>query len=80
MITTPQSNELNYSAYNGTMLPPFSGCSIENACFSYFSDGGVFRTQHMIDKVNAIHRYINQNLKTEDDVYKFFVNYIQKYK
>jgi hypothetical protein len=77
MCISPVCNDLDYTGYEGGILPPFSGCSVENACFTYFSDGGSLNTRHMLSKLYAINKYVQKNLNTDEAVYKFFVEYMK---
>jgi len=72
LMTVKPSDDTNYAEYDGSAIPPFSGSDVAQACFTYFSDGGILRTQHMIDKIEAIQKYIKVHLNNQKDVYKFF--------
>lgn len=72
---------LDYASFDGTKLPMLSGCDIANACFSYIVNIKDFRkgpwyTPTMECKINAVHKYNNKNLDTDEKVYAFFNEYI----
>lgn len=78
------SKNLNYSKYNGNELPFLSGSSIENACFTYIRRKEAFRnnrfyTKHMENKIEAIEKFMQKHLDTDDKVIKFFKNYHEKF-
>jgi hypothetical protein len=64
--------QLQYDTFDGTSLPMFSGYSTENACFSYIQNEGqgknVFYTRHMLQKLQAIDKYIDMHLSTDDQI------------
>lgn len=73
-------NNFNYKGFDGTKLPSFSGNSMTNACWNYKLDKELFRksmfyTSQMESKINAIEKYINLNLDTNEKVYEFFEKY-----
>jgi len=72
---------MNYKESDGTMLPAFSGCSIENACFTYIQTTydlvfGPFPSSVMNNKQDLIAKYIKQNLNTETDIVDIFSKFI----
>ena len=72
---------MNYKTNDGTMLPAFSGCSIENACFTYIQTTydqvfGLFPSSVMNNKQILIAKYIKQNLNTETDIVDIFSKFI----
>jgi hypothetical protein len=72
-----------YNDFDGTKLPMFSGSSITNASFSYIIDKKSFRehpfyTPIMEEKIKAIDKYLDKNLNSEDDIYKFFEKCLKK--
>jgi hypothetical protein len=72
---------MNYKTSDGTMLPAFSGCSIENACFTYIQTTydqvfGPFPSSIMNNKQVLIAKYIKQNLNTETDIVDIFSKFI----
>lgn len=72
---------MNYKAFDGSRLPMFSGYSLTNACTSYIVDKADLRrspfyTQVAEDKADAINRYIEKNLGTDEQAVKFFEEYI----
>lgn len=69
-----------YSSFDGTKLPTASGTNTENACFSYILSKKEFRkspfyTAAYEEKINAIDKYLNQNLNTDEKVVEFFKAY-----
>lgn len=67
---------------SGTMLPSFSGCSMENACFTYIQTTydqvfGPFPSSTMNYKQVLINKYIKQNLNTESDIVNIFSKFIE---
>lgn len=58
-----------YCEYDGTMLPPLSGSSAEEACFKYLSSPG---------KSSAFTKYIEQNLATDIDVHDLFSDLLER--
>ena len=75
----------NYASFDGSILPAFSGYSTTNACFSYIQSDydrifGPFATKIMDDKHKAIVKYLERNLKTEEQVMEFFEKFTEKAK
>ncbi len=70
---------MNYRAFDGTKLPMMSGCDISNACFTYILDkkSSPWYTSNMIAKSNAIDKYIEHNLGTEQQVQEFFDDFMK---
>jgi hypothetical protein len=60
----------NSDHYDGSMLPPFSGYDITNACFTYMSD-------LLPSKVKVIDMFIKKNLSTRNQVIDFFESFIK---
>lgn len=70
----------NYRSFDGTKLPSFSGDSTANACWTYILNKtelrkSMFYTSQIESKIDAIEKYININLDTNDKVYTFLENY-----
>ena len=65
----------NYDKYNGSTLPPLSGCDIINAYASYMTDS---ENPHIHAKFNAIQRFIHSNLTSESEQEAFLQNFIIK--
>jgi hypothetical protein len=70
-----------YSAFDGSVLPHFSGPNLEIACRSYVVPlldrlRGPFFTPQMVQKSAAIDRYIRRNLDTEEAVSVCFKTYL----
>lgn len=71
-----------YSTFDGSRLPMLSGCSVENACFSYIISkedfkNGPFYTKIMHDKLIAIDKYLEKNLGTMSSAVEFFEEYLE---
>ena len=74
--------DVNYKQYDGTTLPAMSGFNDLNACFTYLQDSEELKntplmSQMMIDKNEAIIKFINNNLVTPDQVTEFFNKYLE---
>lgn len=74
---------LEYKNFDGTKLPMFSGYNVENACFSYIIDKEKFRkdffyTPAMEEKLNAIDKYLDKNLGTNEQVMKLFQDFVRR--
>lgn len=67
------SLNMNYAGMDGTELPEFSGCNVQNACFSYLVSNVI-----MDEKVKAIHRYLDKNLGSEEQILQFFDKFVEK--
>lgn len=61
-------NDDCYELYNGTKYPIASGYSCLNACYTYFYSPYL--------KMNAIEKYINNILSTQEDIDKFLQEYL----
>jgi hypothetical protein len=74
----------NYKKFDGSVLPAFSGCSTSNACFSYIQSFyhcffDKLSSSVMRDKKEAIDKYIDKNLDTNEKVIDFFEQFTEKY-
>lgn len=74
------SDDPDYDKYDGTMLPRPCGFSLANACFTYILDVNEFRQDplYCVDiesKINAIQRYIDKNLDTNEKTLAFFEHF-----
>jgi hypothetical protein len=67
------SLNMNYAGMDGTELPEFSGCDVQNACFTYLTSNVI-----MEEKVKAIHRYLDKNLNSEKQIVEFFDKFVKK--
>lgn len=72
-----ESSKMNYCGYDGTKLPRMNGCDLSNACFSFIESPqqaakGPWGSQRMVDRANAIQKFISVNLSTEKQVIEFF--------
>ena len=68
---------MDYSSFDGTKLPMFSGASLTNACFSYIVSktdlrSGPWYSKVMEDKADAIRRYLDKQFDTNEKVVAFF--------
>lgn len=68
---------VDYASMDGSKLPPMSGCDMSNACFTYIFDrdefkNSLFYTPHMEKKLDAIEKYIQKHLGSDDQVQQFF--------
>lgn len=70
--------DMNYTNFDGVKLPHFSGCNITNACFSYITDDTP-DVSIMAYKQEAINKYLEKNLNTEQQVIIFFDNFADTY-
>ena len=89
-ITTVNKNDVsplgtdNYDEYTGDTYPSLSGCSVQNACFSYIFNQehykqGPFYSPHYSSKMEAIRKYLHKNLHTEQQVLDIFDKFFDKY-
>ena len=74
----------NYPDYNGDKFPALSGSSIVHACYSYIFNRNAFRNSIMYskqyeNKLDAIEKYLNKNLTTEDQTTEFFTSFCEKH-
>lgn len=74
--------QMHYADFTGEELPAMSGCSIENACFSYMGNKDSFRkspfyTKQMEQKQEAIEKYIQHHLNTDEKVLAFFMDFYE---
>jgi hypothetical protein len=67
------SLNMNYTGMDGTELPEFSGCDVQNACFTYLTSNVI-----MEEKVKAIQRYLDKNLGCEEQIVEFFDRFVEK--
>ena len=70
-----ERDNYNYDTYDGSTLPPLSGCDIINAYASYMTDS---ENPHIHAKYNAIQRFIHSNLTTESEQEAFLQEFIMK--
>lgn len=66
-----QAHGVRYTDYNGSMLPPLHGGTVEEACLTYIN-GAAFRRQA------AIELYLEKNLGTMEDVRRFMEELLEK--
>jgi hypothetical protein len=77
------NNDFNieYKSYDGTKLPPISGCSINNAYLTYIMKNPfdwILYTRQMDDKQMAIQKYLDKNLNTREQMVEFFDSFVNK--
>jgi hypothetical protein len=75
---------MQYDKYNGDSLPTLSGADLNMACFSYIINKEEFRrdpwyTEIMEKKLDAINRYLDTHLGTDEQVSEFFERFIVMY-
>lgn len=72
-----------YDDYDGSKLPPMTGYTLPNACFTYILERPRVRlidstyTEIMESKFVAIEKFIEKNLDTDDKVLKLFVKFCE---
>ena len=81
-VATPFN--FNYSEYTGDKYPALSGCSVQNACFSYIFNQeelkkSVFYSSQYSSKMDAIRKYLHKNLHTQDQVTDLFNQFYKKW-
>ncbi len=74
----------NYSEFTGDKYPALSGCSVQNACFSYIFNQAHFKKNAFYSpqystKMDAIRKYLHKNLHTQDQVSDLFNQFFKKY-
>ena len=72
----------DYTKYNGSKLPPFSGNSIENALMSYIISKDTlatsgFSSKTMVDHQDAINKYLNKKLNNDKKISKLFNKFMK---
>lgn len=89
-ITTVKKDDVgplgtdNYDEYTGDTYPPLSGCSVQNACFSYIFNQKRFKrsplySPHYSSKMDAIQKYLHKNVHTDSQVWDIFDKFFDKY-
>jgi hypothetical protein len=88
-LTTVKKNDVsplnfNYSEFTGDKYPALSGCSVDNACFSYIFNQSHYKkspfySPYYSSKMDAIRKYLQKNLSTEDQVLDLFNQFFEKY-
>jgi hypothetical protein len=67
---------------DGSLLPSLSGCSLENAFFSYISDkevyGDLLYRPEIRKQQDMIQHFIDTHLRTEPQVVQFFSTFMKK--
>lgn len=69
--------QMNYSNFDGTKLPMFSGYDIINSCMTYIQDkddlkNGLFYSKHIETKIDAIDKYLVKQFDTDSKIIDFF--------
>jgi hypothetical protein len=68
-----RGDDYNYDKYDGTLLPPLSGFDGVNSLMSYIVDSS---NPHIHSKYNAIQRFLDINLSSEEDQEDFLHNFL----
>ncbi len=73
----------NYDKYDGSALPYLSGSGVTNACFTYNVDREELRRSPwynvlMEHKQEAIEKWLEKNLGTEEQVVAFFEKFVER--
>jgi hypothetical protein len=76
--------DMNYAKYDGSKFPALSGSSLVNACYTYIFNRASFLksplfTEMYESKLDAIEKYLNLHLKSEDQTMDFFKKFCEKH-
>ena len=76
--------DYQYEKYNGDKFPALSGSSVAHACYTYIFHRSTFRKSVMYSKayeskLDAIEKYLNLHLKTEDQTQDLFEKFCEKH-
>ena len=74
----------DYDGYTGDTFPALSGSSVPHACFSYIFNQAEFKRSPMFSamyskKMDAINKYLQKNLATQDQALTLFTDFHQQY-
>ena len=74
----------DYDGYTGDTFPSLSGSSVPHACFSYIFNQAEFKHSPMYSavyskKMDAINKYLQKNLATQDQALTLFIDFHQQY-
>lgn len=74
----------HYDGYTGDTFPALSGSSVTHACFSYIFDQAEFKKSSMYSpmmakKMDAINKYLQKNVSTQDQALTLFTDFYQEY-
>ena len=74
----------DYDGYTGDTFPALSGSSVPHACFSYMFNQAEFKHSPMYSavyskKMDAINKYLQKNLATQDQALTLFIDFHQQY-
>jgi len=74
----------DYENFNGDKFPALSGSSVAHACYTYILNRSMFRKSIMYskafeNKLDAIEKYLNLHLKTEEQTLEFFEKFCEKH-
>jgi hypothetical protein len=76
--------DYQYEKYNGDKFPALSGSSVAHACYTYIFNRSTFKKSIMYSKayeskLDAIEKYLNLHLKTEDQTMDLFEKFCEKH-
>ena len=76
--------DYQYEKFNGDKFPALSGSSLAHACYTYIFNRFTFRksimySKAMENKLDAIEKYLNLHLKTEEQTLEFFEKFCEKH-
>ena len=76
--------DYRYENYDGDKFPALSGCSVAHACYTYIFNRSTFRKSVMYskayeNKLDAIEKYLNLHLNTQEDTLDFFEKFCEKH-
>jgi hypothetical protein len=74
----------DYDGYTGDTFPALSGSSVPHACFSYIFNQAEFKQSPMYSammakKMDAINKYLQKNVSTQDQALELFIDFYQQY-
>ena len=76
--------DMNYAKYDGSKFPALSGSSLVHACYTYIFNRALFQKSPMFSamyesKLDAIEKYLNLHLKSEDQTMDLFKKFCEKH-
>ena len=80
----PSKLYYQYEKYNGDKFPALSGSSVAHACYTYIFHRSTFRKSVMYskayeNKLDAIEKYLNLHLNTQEQTFDFFEKFCKKH-
>jgi len=74
----------DYENFNGDKFPALSGSSLAHACYTYIFNRSTFRksimySKAMENKLDAIEKYLNLHLNTQEQTLEFFEKFCEKH-